>query len=53
MCWDESYQTVERKTLSIATAALRQFAQSHEDGDTLMAYITAQKDGFGFNRGVS
>ncbi len=46
---DESYQTVERKTLSIATAALRQFAQSHEDGDTLMAYITAQKDGFGFN----
>lgn len=46
---DESYQTVERKTLSIANAALRQFAQSHEDGDTLMAYITAQKDGFGFN----
>lgn len=46
---DESYQTVERKTLSIANQALRQFAQSHEDGDTLMAYITAQKDGFGFN----
>jgi predicted acylesterase/phospholipase RssA len=46
---DTSYQTVERKTLSIANQALRQFAQSHEDGDTLMAYITAQKDGFGFN----
>ena len=46
---DMSYQTVERKTLSIANQALRQFAQSHEDGDTLMAYITAQKDGFGFN----
>lgn len=46
---DEGYQTVERKTLSIANQALRQFSQSHEDGDTLMAYITAQKDGFGFN----
>lgn len=46
---DEMFQTVERKTLPIAKQALRQFAQSHEDGDTLMAYITAQKDGFGFN----
>lgn len=46
---DEGYQTVERKTLPIAKQALRQFAQSHEDGDTLMAYLTAQKDGFGFN----
>lgn len=46
---DEGYQTVARKTLSIAKQALRQFAQSHEDGDTLMAYLTAQKDGFGFN----
>jgi predicted acylesterase/phospholipase RssA len=46
---DETFQTVERKTLPIAKQALRQFAQSHEDGDTLMAYLTAQKDGFGFN----
>jgi predicted acylesterase/phospholipase RssA len=46
---DDAYQTVERKTLPIAKQALRQFAQSHEDGDTLMAYLTAQKDGFGFN----
>jgi predicted acylesterase/phospholipase RssA len=46
---DERYRTVERKTLPIAKQALRQFSQSHEDGDTLMAYLTAQKDGFGFN----
>lgn len=46
---DDSFKTVERKTLPIAKQALRQFAQSHEDGDTLMAYLTAQKDGFGFN----
>lgn len=46
---DEGYRTVERKTLPIAKQALRQFAQSHEDGDILMAYLTAQKDGFGFN----
>ena len=46
---DETFNTVARKTLPIAQQALRQFAQSHEDGDTLMAYLTAQKDGFGFN----
>ncbi len=46
---DETFQTVERKTLPIAKQALRQFARSHEDGDTLMAYLTAQKDGFSFN----
>ena len=46
---DEAFQTVERKTLPIARQALHQFSQSHEDGDTLMAYLTAQKDGFGFN----
>lgn len=46
---DEGFQTVPRKTLPIAKQALRQFAQSHEDGDTLMAFLTAQKDGFGFN----
>lgn len=46
---DMSYETVKRNTLSIAKQALRQFGQSHEDGDTMMAYLTAQKDGFGFN----
>ena len=46
---DEAFSTVARKTLPIAKQALRQFSQSHEDGDTLMAYLTAQKDGFGFN----
>lgn len=46
---DMTYETVERKTISIAKQALRQFGQSHEDGDTMMAYLTAQKDGFGFN----
>lgn len=46
---ETSYTTVERNTLSIAKQALRQFGHSHEDGDTLMAYLTAQKDGFDFN----
>lgn len=46
---DDSYQTVPRKTLPIAKRALQQFSQTHEDGDTLMAYLTAHKDGFGFN----
>ena len=46
---DDSYETVPRKTLPIAKRALQQFSQTHEDGDTLMAYLTAQKDGFGFN----
>ena len=45
----DSYQTVERKTLSIANQALIQFSQSHGDGDIFMAYLTARKDGFGFN----
>ena len=46
---DDSYQTVPRKTLPIAKRALQQFSQTYEDGDTLMAYLTAHKDGFGFN----
>lgn len=46
---ENSYETVPRKTLPIAKRALKQFSQTHEDGDTLMAYLTAQKDGFGFN----
>lgn len=45
----DSYQTVERKTLSIANQALSQFSQSHGDGDIFMAYLTARQDGFGFN----
>ena len=42
-------QTVERKTLSIANQALRQFAHSHGEGDVFLAYMTAKQDGFGFN----
>lgn len=45
----DNYQTVERKTLSIANQALSQFSQSHGDGDIFMAYLTARQDGFGFN----
>lgn len=45
----ESYQTVERKTLSIANQALADFAKSHGDGDIFKAYLTARLDGFGFN----
>lgn len=45
----DRYQTVERKTLSIANQALGQFAQSHGDGDILLAYLTARQDGFDFH----
>lgn len=45
----ENYQTVERKTLSIANQALAQFGRSHGDGDILLAYLTARQDGFNFN----
>ena len=45
----DNFQTVERKTLAIANQALTQFAHSHGDGDSFMAYLTARQDGFGFN----